>query len=494
MVSSNGASSSNVNLNALGTFNGVCGVSNVAWAVGNDGAIFKRDAATSIAVPGSVVIPRAASTLDLSLRTIDDPDLEELETITLTIAPAASYQTYASTTSATAWLRDNDNVNTLVVDTQVGTGGAISIAEGASTSPVKFYVSRSQYDIRGVGELQLRRHGDGRRRGLHRAEQRHDPGGRHGRGCARHHRERHGVRRHGDEILFRLRARCLRARPRRCDVYTHNNDSGGPTVGVPGAQLHRQRERDDREHPRDALFRASDTRDGRIPNEARSPRPISDTFSSRAGPYWVRVVKTGNSVAYFQSNDGVTWTQRGSTATISNLGSTNYLAGIAFAPGSTTQYMAVLDDFTVSDLSPGGSLGAETALSIGTVNGNSTVNSGVYTFTSSGNGLLTGSTRGQFPLRICPGLGELHRHRACGERHQRERKLPRGRDAARLDCHGLRSRLRARDQPHVRRLLLAATHEHEREFDEHRLHFAHPADVGAHGARGQRFHAVQLPR
>jgi hypothetical protein len=109
-------------------------------------------------------------------------------------------------------------------------------------------------------------------------------------------------------------------------------------------------------------------------------------------PYWVRVVKTGNSVTFHQSNDGTTWTQRGNAVTVSNLGSTSYLAGIAFAPGSTSQFTAVMDNFTVSDLSAGGSTGVEASASIGTVTGGSSVASGVYTFTNSGNGLSNTTT------------------------------------------------------------------------------------------------------
>jgi hypothetical protein len=43
----------------------------IGWAVGDGGAIFKRDNATAISVPGSMVIPRGPSlAYDLALRTI----------------------------------------------------------------------------------------------------------------------------------------------------------------------------------------------------------------------------------------------------------------------------------------------------------------------------------------------------------------------------------------------------------------------------------------
>jgi regulation of enolase protein 1 (concanavalin A-like superfamily) len=143
MISTNGSSWSNAMLSALATFNGVWGTSStIGWAVGDGGVIFKRDNATATAAPGSVVIPRGASSIDLALRTINDADFEDLESISLSLTPSATYQTYAPSSSASASLRDNDNVNTLVVDTQVGTGGSVTAGEGGIALPVKFYISR----------------------------------------------------------------------------------------------------------------------------------------------------------------------------------------------------------------------------------------------------------------------------------------------------------------------------------------------------------------
>ena len=133
MVSTNGTAWSNVNLTALGTFNGVFGTSStIGWAVGDGGAIFKRDNATAIAVPGSVVIPRGATTLDLAPRTKDDTDLEDLETITLSITPAAPYQIFPPSASTSAGLRYNEHVNTLVLDTPVGPAGPIPPPEAGT--------------------------------------------------------------------------------------------------------------------------------------------------------------------------------------------------------------------------------------------------------------------------------------------------------------------------------------------------------------------------
>ena len=39
-------------------------------------------------------------------------------------------------------MRENENVTTRVVDTQVGTGGSVTAGEGGIALPVKFYISR----------------------------------------------------------------------------------------------------------------------------------------------------------------------------------------------------------------------------------------------------------------------------------------------------------------------------------------------------------------
>ena len=390
MVSSNGTSWSNVMLNALGTFNGVFGVSSsVAWAVGDGGAIFKRDSGTGIAVPGSVVIPRSASTLDLALRPIDDTDLEELETITLTIVPAASYQTYAPTTSATAWLRDNDNVNTLVVDTQVGTSGAISIAEGASTSPVKFYVSRLGSTTAAVTvncSYSGTATGGG---GDYTAPASVTiPAG--ATGVDVPVTIVNDTAFEGTETILFDFAPGAYARGPGAVMYVTDNDSGGPTVSFETPSSTGSENATTVNIP----VKLSSAQGTPVTVEYQTSGTTSASNSSittNAIPYWVRVVKTGDSINFFQSNDGQTWTQRGSTVTsFSGLGS-SYLAGIAFAPGSTTQYTTTIDNFSVTGLS-GGNTGVEAAVSIGTVTGGSSSAAGVYTFTNSGNGLTNAAS------------------------------------------------------------------------------------------------------
>ena len=53
-----------------------------------------------------------------------------------------------------------------------------------------------------------------------------------------------------------------------------------------------------------------------------------------AAPYWVKMVRSGNSLSAFYSSDGQTWTQIGTTITI-NLGS-SAMIGLASTSKSTT--------------------------------------------------------------------------------------------------------------------------------------------------------------
>lgn len=387
MVSTNGTAWSNVMLSALGTFHGVFGTSGTSgWAVGDGGAIFKRDNATAAAIPGSVVIPRAASTLDLPLRTKDDTDLEDLESIALSITPGATYQIFPPSRSASAWLRDNDNVNTLVVDTQVGTGGGISVTEGVTSTPTKFYISRLGSTTAAV-TVNLLYGGTATMTDDFTAPASVTiPAG--ATGVDVPVTIVNDTLFEGTETITFEFATGGYSRGVGATMYITDNDTATGSIAFNAPSSSGLENAGTVSIP----VSLSTAQAGDVTVEYQTSGNTSgssNSFSTRASPYWVRVVKTGNTLAFFQSNDGVLWTQRGSNVTVSTLGS-DYLAGIAFAPGSTTQYTAVMDNFTVSNGS--GSLGAETAASIGTVTGGSSVASGVYTFNNSGNGLSNTTT------------------------------------------------------------------------------------------------------
>ena len=390
MVSTNGTAWSNVNLSALGSFNGVFGTSaTIGWAVGDGGAIFKRDNATAGALPGGVVIPRGATTLDLAPRTKDDTDLEDLETITLSITPSASYQIFPASASATAWLRDNDNVNTLVVDTQVGTGGGITVTEGTASNPTKFYISRLGSTTAAV-TVNITYSGTATMTDDFTAPASVTiPAG--ATGVDVPVTIVNDTLFEGTETIVFEFATGSYSRGVSATMYVSDNDAATGTIAFNFPSSSGLENVGTVNIP--VSLSVAQASDVKVEYQVSgSTSGSSASFSTRAVPYWVRLVKTGNSVTFHQSNDGTTWTQRGTAVTVSNLGSTSYLAGIAFAPGSTSQFTAVMDNFTVSDLSVGGSTGVEASASIGTVTGGSSVASGVYTFTNSGNGLSSTTT------------------------------------------------------------------------------------------------------
>lgn len=402
MVSTNGTSWSNLTLSAIGTFNGVFGTnSTIGWSVGDGGVIFKRDSVTATAIPNGVVIPRGATTLDLAPRTKDDTDLEDMESITLTMTPGATYQTFPGSTSTSAWLRDNDNVNTLVVDTQVGTGGAISVTEGTVSNPTKFYISRLGATTAAV-TVNITYSGTATMTADYTAPASVTiPAG--ATGVDVPVTIINDTLFEGTETILFEFATGSYSRGPSAVMYITDNDTATGTIAFNAPSSSAQENAGTVNIP----VTLSTAQAGDVTVEYQtsgSTNGSNASFSTRAVPYWVRVVKTGNTIAYFQSNDGTTWTQRGSNVTVSTLGN-DYLAGLAFAPGSTTQFTAVMDNLTVSNGS--GSLGAEVVANIGTVTGGSSVASGIYTFTSSGNG-LSNTTSDNFRYVYVPVTGSAN--------------------------------------------------------------------------------------
>lgn len=390
MVSTNGTSWSNVPLSALGTFNGIFGTSaTIGWAVGDGGAIFKRDNATAAPYPGSVVIPRGSTTYDLALRTKDDTLAEDLESITLTIDPSTAYQTFASTTSATASLRDNENVNTLVIDTQVGTGGSITTSEGG-TGVIKFYISRIGSTAAAL-TVNLTYGGTATGGGVDYSAPASVtiPAG--ATGVDVPVTIVNDTIFEGTETIILSLDAGSYSRGVNATMYVSDNDTAPATVAFNAPSSSGLESVTNVSIP--VTLSAAQPGDVTVEYVTSGNTSASSTSNtSSAIPYWVRVVKTGTSVSFFQSNDGQTWTQRGTAVTMSNWPA-NYLAGVAFAPGSTTQYTTTIDNFSVTGLSAGGTTGAEAVVNVGTVtDGGSSSSAGVYTFINSGNGLSTSTT------------------------------------------------------------------------------------------------------
>ena len=118
-----------------------------------------------------------------------------------------------------------------------------------------------------------------------------------------------------------------------------------------------------------------------------------DNISNESAPYWVKLVRTGNSFSSYASPDGVTWTQIGSTQTISM--AQNVYAGLAVASQSTSALAtATFDNVSLTvgtspfvtgvspDLGPTGTSVTITGSNFGVTQGSSTVSFGGVVATS----------------------------------------------------------------------------------------------------------------
>ena len=68
--------------------------------------------------------------------------------------------------------------------------------------------------------------------------------------------------------------------------------------------------------------------------------------NGKAAPFWVRLIRSGNSFSGYASSDGISWSQIGTTTTATM--STNYLLGLAVCSGATNlQNVSVFDHVSV---------------------------------------------------------------------------------------------------------------------------------------------------
>ena len=341
----------------------------------------------------------ATVTKDITINNTQDAVLEDLENVTLTLTPSAAYQLYSATTSATMWLRDNDNVNTVFVDTQVGTSGSDTVTEGTSSNPTKFYVSRTgsttaaltvNYTISGTatsgsdytaltGSVVIPAAALGVDVPV----------------VITNDTDIEGT----ESIVFDFAAGSYSRSMLPATMFIADNEVPTTTVGFA--------------MPSSSGLESITSVNLPVTLSAAAPVSVAYKVSSQTGSglantlntqplsYWVRLVKTGTSVAFQQSNDGQAWTTR-VTGTVSNLGNTSYLAGIAFAPGSTTATQAVIDNFSITSLSAGGTQGTETDAAIGTATGAPAIASGTYTFNNTGAGMLNAGTSDNFRYVYLP--------------------------------------------------------------------------------------------
>src|SRR5690606_34101576 len=103
-------------------------------------------------------------------------------------------------------------------------------------------------------------------------------------------------------------------------------------------------------------------------------------------PHWVRVVRTGTDFFFYNSTDGVNWSDPlRASALPASIPSSSYLAGLCVGSGASGQSCtAVFDNLTITGLQAGGSVSAGmTSVNAGAPSpaGSSTESGGTHTIT-----------------------------------------------------------------------------------------------------------------
>lgn len=364
----------------------------------------------------------ATVTKDITITPSSDTAPEDLETITLTLASSANYTTFPATSSATMWLRDDDQP-TVYVDTQVGTSGSITVTEGTTSTPTKFYVSRTGATTSAL-VVNFTLGGTATASGASAdytvttgASLAFDPVTATGVltipagsvGADIPLTITNDTTFEGTETIAFEFAEGSYATGPGTVMYVADNDTATNTVSF--------------QSPSSSGLESVTTVSIPVVLSATPTAPVTvqyavsgttsagttSTATTHALPCWVRLVKSGNTITHFESNDGTFWTQRGSAFTVSGLGGTSYQAGLAVASGSATATTARIDNFSVTGLS-GGSLGAETSANIGNAgpSGTHTVTSAVYDFNTPGSGVATASAADNFRFVYLPVNGSAN--------------------------------------------------------------------------------------
>ncbi len=339
---------------------------------------------TTITLNGGTV------TSNLTVTTVNDTAIEELENITLTITPSASYSLWDTLASATMLLRDDDQP-TVFVDAQVGTGSSDVIGESATTTAAKFFVSRTgsttnpltvNYTMGGTatagtdytntnltGTVVIPAGSAGVDVGFNTISDTLFEG--------------------TESIIFQLGAGSY-ANGGNSAMLISDDDAGTQSVSFAS--------------PGSAGSESSTFVSIPVTLNAPATVPVSVEYNLEAGARtttflhgtWVRIVRTGTSYVTATSPDGTNWTTQSSTRTIS-MSSASYLAGIFVTSGNTgSTALATIDNVSITGLSAGSTGGSSTSTEIGSSapKGGDQLNGGVYQITGGGPDVGTATSDG----------------------------------------------------------------------------------------------------
>ncbi len=337
----------------------------------------------------TITLNNGTVTRDLTVTVLNDALAEPLETIVLTLAPDPAYTLWEPKSSSTLLLRD-DEQPTVFVDGQVGTSGNHSVAETATGTLCKFWISRTgstaapltvNYSMTGTA--------------ANGAD--HTPLS----GAAVIPAGAPGVdvtfNTIDDSLFEGTETVILHLEPgayaRGSDgvVYILDNESGGPSVAFAES----------------GGSGPESVTDAGIPVRLSAPAadPVSVEYSLESGArtttllygLWLRIVKTGTSFETYLSRDGTTFSPVSVTRTLSGFPA-NYLAGIMVSSGAANTNATVeVDQVSITGLSPGGAAGSRAAVDLPGASppGSTAENAGLYRISTGGPAIsLTGATDG----------------------------------------------------------------------------------------------------
>jgi len=366
------------------------------------------DAATGTGVIQMNSSGSVASTVDLTLVPINDTELEDIETIICTLQPSAAISTFGPNSTASIWLRDNDQP-TVWVDSQVGTTSATinRVTEGSTTTNLKFYLSRTgstaaaltvHFSLQGTAtpgsDFTVTTSGTLTFNNASRTGSLTIPASASGANVNLSVASSDDALVEGVETIILQLEPGPYSRTPSATIYIDDNDTASQTVAFASLGASGPESQSLVTIPVTLATPSvgTTTVDYHVDSGARTS--VTSTTTAPTLPYWTRVVREGNSLTSYFSSDGVIWQQVGTTQTIS-MSSVSYTAGlIAMSSTSGTSCTATLDQFSITGLSAGGTAGAATFGSIGTTTPASTssVAAGVYTLNAGGAGLSTSST------------------------------------------------------------------------------------------------------
>lgn len=336
----------------------------------------------TMALTGGTVIT------NISVPVLDDSDVEDMETVILTLDANTNYSLWNMSKSATLFIRD-DEQPTVFVDPQITTGAAHSVSESSTTTTLKFFLSRTGST---TGALTVNYTMTGT------ATSGADYTSTNLTGTATIPDGAPGVdisfNTIGDTIFEGTETATLSlsagsySRGPDATIYITDDDAGTQAVSFAST----------------GGSGSESTTTVNIPVTLSSPAVGTETvdYLLETGPRtptflagtWVRVIRSGNSFSAWRSLDGVTYTQLGTTQTIS-MPSASYLAGIYVTSGSNGILANIqVDNLNVTGLDSGGSAGTLTSSAIGTQNpaGGQTESAGLYNIIAGGPDISTGST------------------------------------------------------------------------------------------------------